>query len=84
MRYTSFYKNKKKEQYNNTPLCFCRKCLSISIYSEDSLEFCLDCGGTDLAESGIDNWKRLFYEEYGNDYMNIPNTVFRKMVNDYE
>jgi hypothetical protein len=43
-----------KEEYNNIPVHYCTKCLSLNIlvYDEDT-SYCNDCGNTDIVEAHI-------------------------------
>ena len=45
---------KSKEEYNNIPVHYCIKCLSLKIlvYDEET-SYCDDCGSTDIAEAHI-------------------------------
>ena len=45
---------KTKEEYNNIPVHYCTKCLSLKIlvYDEET-SYCDDCGSTDIAEAHI-------------------------------
>ena len=42
------------EEYNNIPVHYCTKCLSLKIvvYDEET-SYCDDCGSTDIAEAHI-------------------------------
>lgn len=49
-----------KEDYNNIPVHYCTKCLSLKIlvYDKDT-SYCDDCGCTDIEEAHIDEFLKL-------------------------
>lgn len=61
-----------KEVYNNIPVSYCKECLSLKIRSVASLDaaYCEDCGGTDIAETHIEEWDKLYKNKYGFTYLN--------------
>lgn len=62
-----------KEEYNNIPVYYCRSCLSLKIKSldlETSLDYCEDCGSTEIEETNIEEWERLYQQKYGIKYLN--------------
>jgi hypothetical protein len=78
------YKNKNKEEYDAEPVEYCRRCLSLNIQEEDDTIFCYDCGSQHIATNyfkvNIKEWERLFYEEYGQPFINMPNEII-KLIN---
>lgn len=62
-----------KEEYNEEPVCFCKGCLSLRIKTVaigSDLDYCDECGSTDIEQTNIEEWKRLYRERYGFDYIN--------------
>lgn len=61
-----------KEEYNKTPVFYCRNCLSLKIrdieHIKDS-EFCDECGSTDIGSINIDVWDNLYKVKYGHKYL---------------
>lgn len=54
--------------YNDIPVMYCKKCLSLNIRhvrSIDGSEYCDECGNTDLAEAHITEWEKLYEAKYG-------------------
>lgn len=43
-----------KEEYNNVPVKYCKRCLSLAIVGLDDLEYCDKCGGMIIDESHIE------------------------------
>lgn len=65
--------NTDKEQYNDEPVFYCKNCLSLKIKTvvvNSDLDFCDDCGSTDVESAHIDDWKKLYRERYGFDFIN--------------
>lgn len=60
------------EEYNNIPVHYCKGCLSLKIKTVTtglSLDYCDDCGCTNTGQTHIEEWKRLYRERYGFDYL---------------
>lgn len=65
-------KSKKKQEYNNEPVFYCTRCLSLKIMSVPHMEnsdFCDDCNGTDIAQASIEEWEQLYQQKYGHKYL---------------
>ena len=61
-----------KEEFNQEPVHYCKQCLSIKIMrvaGMDDAAYCDDCGSTDIGETSIEEWRRLFREKHGFDYL---------------
>ena len=57
-----------KEDYNNEPVYYCRRCLSLKIRDVESIEnseYCDDCGSTDIGRTSIEDWDKMYVEKYG-------------------
>lgn len=62
-----------KEDYNEEPVFFCRSCLSLRVKTvamDSDLDYCDECGSTDICQSHIDEWERLHKERYGFNFIN--------------
>lgn len=60
------------KDYNDIPVHYCKGCLSlkIKIVTESSdLDYCDECGCTDTGQISIEEWKKLYKERYGFDYL---------------
>ena len=57
--------------YNEEPVCYCANCFSLKIQHEDSLDidYCADCGCSDIRESPISSWEQLYARRYGKYYV---------------
>lgn len=65
-------KEQKKKEYNNEPVLYCKRCLSLRIMNVPKIEnsdFCDECGGTDIGEATIDEWSELYIKKYRKSYL---------------
>lgn len=60
----------KLNDYDSEPVLYCASCLSLKIKHEDQLDidFCDDCGNTDLIESSLEDWEKKYEKKYGRKY----------------
>lgn len=61
------------EEYNNEPVYYCKGCLSLKIKTVMeglNLDYCDECGCTDIDKTHINNWKDLYKNRYGFEYLN--------------
>lgn len=62
----------KLEEYNDIPVHYCKGCLSLKIKTvteNPDLDYCDECGCTDTGQTNIEEWKKLYKERYGFDYL---------------
>lgn len=62
-----------KDSFNEVPVHYCRNCLSLKIKTvivDSDLDFCDDCGSTDIEVAHIDNWEKMYEQRYGFNYLN--------------
>lgn len=53
-----------KFQYNDIPVLYCKRCLSLRIMNDEILgDYCPDCGSTSIEEGHINEWRRLIREK---------------------
>ena len=58
----------KIKEYNEIPVFYCKKCLSLRIrhiLSMNNSEYCDECGSTYIEQTSIENWEELFKDKYG-------------------
>lgn len=63
----------KKEEYNDEPVFYCKECLSLKIKTVMhglDLDYCDDCGATNIEKIHIEDWEKLYKERYGFNYLN--------------
>ena len=52
-----------KEDYNDIPVFYCRKCLSLCILEDSEYgDYCQECGSTDIGQIQIEEWEKLYNE----------------------
>lgn len=62
-----------KKEYNDVPVFYCNHCLSLNIktLAEGSkLDYCDNCGSTDIAQAHIEEWENIYKERHGFKYLN--------------
>lgn len=59
-----------KKEYNDIPVHFCKHCLSLRIMSTEDIDYCDECGSTDITEDHISNWEGLYELRYDNNFLN--------------
>lgn len=59
-----------EENYNEDPVYFCPKCLSlrIKIFSP-TMDYCDDCGSTEIEQTDIFTWIELYRNRYGRNFV---------------
>lgn len=63
-----------KEDYNKEPVYYCKGCLSLKVKTVAAavldLDYCDDCGSTDIEQSSIEEWDYMYEKRYGFKYLN--------------
>lgn len=62
-----------KEDYNNIPVLYCKECLSLKIMGVAGMEeacYCDKCGCTDIEQTSIEEWDKLYRAKHGFSYLN--------------
>ena len=58
-----------KEEYNNSPVLYCVQCLSLRVRQSDNIDYCDECGGTEIEEIHIQEWEKMYEQKYGKNYL---------------
>ena len=61
-----------KEQYNEEPVYYCKRCLSLNIKEMPFMpgqDYCEDCGTVEVGTIGIDEWNKMYEKRYGHKYI---------------
>lgn len=61
-----------KKEFNDEPVFYCKNCLSLKIKTVPSmieLDYCDDCGSTDISKTDIETWRQLYKDRFGFDYL---------------
>lgn len=57
------------QDYNAIPVLYCAKCMSLKIMNDEVLgDYCPECGSTDIRETDIYSWKKLYRTRYHKDF----------------
>lgn len=61
----------KLKEYDSEPVRYCPRCFSLKIRYEDAIgsDCCMECGCSDIAETTIENWERMYEHRYGDTYV---------------
>lgn len=57
-----------QDDYNDEPVFYCKHCLSLKIMNESQLadlEYCADCGSTNIEQTDISTWEEMYKQRYG-------------------
>jgi len=60
--------DKKTIDYNEEPVLYCARCYSLNIRDVDGVpdsDYCKDCSCTDIRETSIFSWERMYQMRYG-------------------
>jgi hypothetical protein len=61
-----------KEEYNNIPVLFCNRCLSLRIRQiDDEIDFCDECGDIDISETHIEKWEIDYEKKYNKKFIQL-------------
>lgn len=60
-----------RPDYNEEPVCYCANCFSLKIQHEDTLDidYCADCGCSEIKEAPISSWEQLYEKRYGKHFI---------------
>lgn len=62
-----------KEIYNSIPVFYCKHCLSLLIRDVEGIpdtEYCDKCNSTNVGQTDIFTWEKLFEDKYGFKHLN--------------
>lgn len=62
----------KNSTYDDDPVFYCKRCLSLNIQQlpvADNMDYCAECSSADVGQTDIYTWKRLYREKYGHDFV---------------
>lgn len=64
--------SKETESYDEEPVYYCKRCLSLSIKSLPAMgdvDYCTECGNAETGITTIDKWLEMYKAKYGHDYI---------------
>lgn len=66
---------KPKSNYDFIPVFYCKTCLSLKIMTIDDFgDYCDECGGTDIEQTDIETWEKMYQEKYGVKFLDKDKT----------
>lgn len=57
-----------KIDYNAIPVFYCKHCLSLFIVTDGNMDFCKNCGSTEIGEASLEEYDKLYEERFGEKY----------------
>ena len=58
--------NLSPQEYDDEPVFYCKNCMSLRIKNIGGiLDYCDDCGSTDIGIINIHIWEKLYIKRYG-------------------
>ena len=58
-------------EYNSEEVAYCKTCLSLRILVlDENTDYCDECGSTDIAQTNIEEWRDIYKNRYGTDFLN--------------
>lgn len=63
------------KDYDEEPVTYCPKCYSLKIEHEDitNTDCCMNCGCTEVKETDITTWERMYTRRYGHKFTEKSN-----------
>jgi len=64
--------SKGSESYNDDPVYYCKRCLSLGIRQVPlmkNLDYCEDCGAVDIGVTDIEEWQKMYRKKFGCNYI---------------
>lgn len=63
------FKNLTTEDYNNIPVHYCTRCLSLKIKILDKyVDYCDNCGSTNIDSCHIDEWQEMYKKRFNKNF----------------
>ena len=59
----------KKAEYNKEPVFYCKHCLSLRVRGIPGMDYCDECGSTDIGSCSITEWENLYEERFKHKYI---------------
>lgn len=58
-----------KEEYNDIPVMYCSSCLSLLVEEDELIgDYCHQCGCTEIKETHIEDWEKLYIQKYNKKF----------------
>lgn len=63
---------KSPDEYNEELVYYCKHCLSLRVMGVTGMEdaeYCDECGSTNIEQTSIEEWEKLYKERHGMRYL---------------
>lgn len=60
-----------KINYNDEPIYYCKNCLSICIINGKFMDYCADCGSTNISQTSMEEYDEIRYKRFGKRLFNL-------------
>lgn len=67
--------DKSTEDYNEEPVLFCKECLSLKVKNYGDIDYCEECGSTEIESSDIHTWEEKYKERYKKEYLSNKEVI---------
>ena len=60
-----------KEEYNDEPVLYCQNCLNLTIKTlrNTTIDYCTNCGDTNIGSAHIIQWEAMYSALYDESYV---------------
>lgn len=61
-----------KKEYDDDPVYYCKRCLSLAIKQMPFMEnkdYCESCGAVDIGETSFEEWEVMYQNKYGHSFV---------------
>ena len=76
----------RKKDYDEEPVFYCERCLSLSIkqipFSENQY-YCSECGATNIESAVIEEWEAMYRKKHGHDFVEKKERKWPYWCQDY-
>lgn len=67
---TLFMNNTMETESSEDNVYYCKNCLSLAIKGSDmGIDFCDDCGSTDIGECSFEQWNEFYNKRYNKEFL---------------
>lgn len=60
--------NNLHSEYDEEPVYYCKRCLSLAVKSIGQYDYCDDCSCTDIGTTDIFTWEKMYKDKYGKEF----------------
>ena len=67
-----FSEQQTKDPYDEEPVYYCKRCLSLNIRQLQgvaNMDYCEDCGAVGSGTADIEEWEKMYEQKYGTPFL---------------